>query len=302
MKKIYRYIKFHFRTAAKNLTRHFGLAMSAAFSVTITLILISVFMLLTSNLDSITNHIEDQVTIRANIDNVLTKNEKTKLTKTIEQMDNVRDINLLTGEEELQAYKQEYAKESNLFEMYEGKTNPIQDTFTISLKDTKKTKETASSIEKLKGITSVNYGGSLTDNMIATFKTVKNGSAVFIGFLVLVAIFLISNKIKMSIYTRKAEIAIMRNVGASNWCVKFPMMLEGIVIGMIGSILPIIITIFGYRYFYGLMQEVMVSNMFQLQSVFPLTLDIAMLLLGTGMLVGLMGSFFSTTRYLKWKR
>lgn len=154
----------------------------------------------------------------------------------------------------------------------------------------------------MKGIVSAEYGGESTSGMIATFEKIREGGMLFIIFLVIIAVFLISNKIKMSIYTRKQEIAIMRFVGASNWAIKFPMMLEGIFIGLLGSLVPVLLTIFGYQYIHNALGGTFMSNMFVLQKVFPLTLEISEVLVLIGMLVGLVGSFFSTTRYLHWKR
>ena len=106
----------------------------------------------------------------------------------------------------------------------------------------------------------------------------------------------------MSIYTRKSEIAIMRFVGAGNWNIRFPMMLEGMIIGLIGAVIPIVLTIVIYQWIYDLGNGIMLSSMFTLQPVYPLTLHISILLAGIGILVGLIGSFFSTSRYLRWKR
>lgn len=302
MRKLYRYIKFHIKTACKNISRNFGLAMSAAFSVTITLLLIAVFLLLTSNLSNITYHIEDQVTIRATIDNIVDKKDKTKLEQQIKALDNVASVHLSTGDAELAAYKKEYESDESLFSMYEGKTNPILDAFIIEVKDGRLIKETNADVAGLKGIVKATYGGAETDAMIQTFTSVRTGSFIFIAFLTLVAMFLIANKIKMSIYTRKSEIAIMRFVGASNWCIRFPMMLEGILIGLMGSILPALGAIFGYQYVYTMLDGMMMSDMFALQPVYPLSMQVAGILLLIGMGVGLLGSFFSTSRYLRWKR
>ena len=131
MKKLYRYFKFQLKMTGKNLARHFGLAMSAAFSVTITLVLISSFLLLTSNLSNFGENIQGQVTIRASIDPIVKQEEEAALQEKIEKMDNVKSVQLSTGDEELEAYKKEYADESSLFDMYEGETNPIRDTFVM---------------------------------------------------------------------------------------------------------------------------------------------------------------------------
>ena len=240
----------------KNIVRHFGLTFSASVAVSITLILISVFMLLTNNLNSFTKHIEQQVTIRASIDTIVKDKQKQQLLHAIEQLNTVKHVTLSTGKEELENYKAEFQDDSTMFDMYEGKANPIRDTFLIEVKNGKDIQKTADKIENM----------------------------------------------KVSIYTRKQEIAIMRFVGASNWAIKFPMMLEGVFIGILGSLVPVLLTIFGYQYVYTILGGTFMSNMFVLQTVFPMTLEISGILILIGVLVGLVGSFFSTTRYLHWKR
>ena len=282
----------------KNIVRHFGLTFSASVAVSITLILISVFMLLTNNLNSFTKHIEQQVTIRASIDTIVKDKQKQQLLHAIEQLNTVKHVTLSTGKEELENYKAEFQDDSTMFDMYEGKANPIRDTFLIEVKNGKDIQKTADKIENMKGIVSAEYGGDSTSGMISTFEKIREGGMIFIIFLIVIAVFLISNKIKMSIYTRKQEIAIMRFVGASNWAIKFPMMLEGVFIGILGSLVPVLLTIFGYQYVYTILGGTFMSNMFVLQTVFPMTLEISGILI----LIGLVGSFFSTTRYLHWKR
>ena len=301
MKKLYRYIKFHLKMTYKNIVRHFGLTFSASVAVAITLILISVFMLLTSNLNSFTKHIEEQVTIRASIDTIVKDKQKQQL-HAIEQMDTVKHVTLSTGKEELENYKAEFQEDSSMFDMYEGKATPIRDTFLIEVKNGKDIQKTADLIKEMKGIVSAEYGGDSTSSMISTFEKIREGGMLFIVFLIVIAVFLISNKIKMSIYTRKQEIAIMRFVGASNWAIKFPMMLEGVFIGLLGSLVPVLLTIFGYQYVFDTLGGTFMSNMFVLQKVYPMTLEISGVLILIGVLVGLVGSFFSTTRYLHWKR
>ncbi len=94
----------------------------------------------------------------------------------------------------------------------------------------------------------------------------------------------------------------MRNVGATNWFIKTPFMIEGMFIGLIGSIMPMMLTYFGYRYLYHSMGGKFFTNMFALQSVNSLALSICGALLLFGVIVGMIGSFLSVTKYLKWKR
>lgn len=302
MKKIYRHIKFYIKQAMKSLRRHFGMTFSAATAISITLILISIFSLISANLANFTFNIEDQLTIRVSIDKLVTQEQRETLQQTITTLSGVKSVTYHSGDEELEAYKKEYQNDTNLFSMYEGTTSPIRDTFIVEANDATKLTAIHEEIMKLSGIVEAGYGGEATTQMLDAFEKIRDGSLVFIIFLVLVAAFLIGNKIKMSIFTRREEIAVMRNVGASNWFIKAPMMLEGICIGFLGAVLPIALTMVGYYYFYKTMQGIMLSNMFTLEQAFPLTLEISILLLAVGVFVGLTGSFVSTTKNLRWKR
>lgn len=302
MKKLYRYIKFYLKTAFRNILRHLGMTFSAAFAVSITLILISAFMLLNSNIGNVTYTIEDELTIRASVDTIIKGDQLETLKHEIEQVEGVSKVIYSSGSEELEAYRNEYSDENNLFSMYDGVTSPVRDAFIIEMQDGKVVERAASTIRKMNGIVSAEYGGSSTDELLSGMEMIRSGSLIFIIFLLLIAMFLIANKIKMSILTRREEIAIMRFVGTSNFSVKLPMMLEGMFIGFLGAVLPMLLTVFGYQQLYEAMHGVLLSDMLKLQPVFPLTMQISLFLMGLGMLVGLFGGFVSTTRYLRWKR
>jgi cell division transport system permease protein len=113
---------------------------------------------------------------------------------------------------------------------------------------------------------------------------------------------LISNTIKLSISSRIKEIAIMRTVGAKNGFIRMPFVIEGILIGLMGSILPILVATVGYIYLYEALGGVFLAQMFVLQSPYPLVYYTAGILAGIAVVVGLIGSFVSVTRYLRWQR
>ena len=92
------------------------------------------------------------------------------------------------------------------------------------------------------------YGGSSTNKLVDILESVRNGGAIFVVALIIVALFMIANTIKITITSRSTEISIMRMVGASNWYIRIPFMLEGIFIGLIGSIVPLLILVYGYKF------------------------------------------------------
>lgn len=199
----------------------------------------------------------------------------------------------------MELYIEEQGEE---FAMFRGEENPLTGAFFITVKKADQIASITKQVQQVAGIRQAVYGGTSVSDMINMLNTVRFGGMIFIVLLALLALFLISNSIKMTIYARNREISIMRNVGATNGYIKVPFMLEGMIIGFIGSLIPCLITYFGYRYLFDVMGGQIFSNMFSLQPVMPFTLEICVILIVAGMLVGLFGSFFSTTKYLHWKR
>ena len=131
---------------------------------------------------------------------------------------------------------------------------------------------------------------------------VRFGVVILVVSLSALAIFLISNTIKLTIQARVKEIAIMRQVGATNGYIRAPFVIEGMIIGALGALIPIFVTIFGYIWIYQETGGFFLTRMFSLMPPHPTVLYIALILLGIGVFVGLIGSFMSVTKYLRWKR
>ena len=276
------------------------MSLSAASAVTITLVLLAVFLVLAGNISLFTSSIEEDLSIHAVLStDIKEEADIQSIEKEIQSIDGVKQVRYSTPEEELELYIEEQGEE---FAMFRGEENPLTGAFFITVKKADQIASITKQVQQVAGIRQAVYGGTSVSDMINMLNTVRFGGMIFIVLLALLALFLISNSIKMTIYARNREISIMRNVGATNGYIKVPFMLEGMIIGFIGSLIPCLITYFGYRYLFDVMGGQIFSNMFSLQPVMPFTLEICAILIVAGMLVGLFGSFFSTTKYLHWKR
>lgn len=288
------------KTAFLNIFRHIAMSISAMSAVTITLILFSSFLMIAGNVSLFTNTIEDDLRIHVVLDkNIDTKKEIDKVESELKKISGVSKAEFSDKDAELELYIKEKGEE---FEMYRGEDNPLTHAFFVSVKDADQIESINAKVEDIAGVRQSVYGGSSVSQLISILNAIRSGGLVFVVLLMALALFLISNSIKLTIYARNTEISIMRNVGAANWYIKVPFMIEGMMIGFFGAIIPCIFTYFGYEYLYGLLNGHLVSAVFNLQPVMPFTLQIGAILIGSGMLVGLIGSFFSTTRYLHWKR
>ena len=290
----------HVKTAFLSIFRHLAMSLSAASAVTITLVLLAVFLVLAGNISLFTSSIEEDLSIHAVLStDIKEEADIQSIEKEIQSIDGVKQVRYSTPEEELELYIEEQGEE---FAMFRGEENPLTGAFFITVKKADQIASITKQVEQVAGIRQAVYGGTSVSDIINMLNTVRFGGMIFIVLLALLALFLISNSIKMTIYARNREISIMRNVGATNGYIKVPFMLEGMIIGFIGSLIPCLITYFGYRYLFDVMGVQIFSNMFSLQPVMPFTLEICAILIVAGMLVGLFGSFFSTTKYLHWKR
>lgn len=290
----------HMRSAFLSIVRHMAMSLSAASAVTVTLILFSAFLLIAGNISLFTDNIESDLRIHVilnedSIDEADIENVKSS----IENVSGVHNVVFSDKDNELELMIKERGED---LAMYRGEKNPLSHAFFVSVNDADQIQAISNQIQELDHVDKVAFGGSSVSKMISILNSVRSGGLIFVVLLTALALFLISNTIKMTIYARNKEISIMRNVGAANWYIKVPFMFEGMIIGVLGSVIPCIITYFGYHYLYATMKGQIVTAAFAMQPVFPFIIWVCVSLIGFGVGVGLIGSFFSTTKYLRWRR
>ena len=300
MVKFFKSIPFHVKSAGKNLVRHFVMTLSASTAVTVTLILLSAFLMIVGNVSGFADHIEDEIRIHAVLrEDILSDEDIASAKSELEGIAGVKEAEFSSKENELRIWIME---KGDVFKMYEGENNPLHHAFFISINDPEQINVITDEIIALDIVDNAMYGGNSISQLISMLATVRGGIVIFVVLLGLLAVFLISNTIKMGIYARANEIAIMRNVGATNTFIKLPFMMEGMMLGIIGSLIPCLVTFFGYQYLYDMMGGQIFTNVFALQPIQPFVFRIMGILILSGVTVGLLGSFLSTTRYLHWKR
>ena len=178
-------------------------------------------------------------------------------------------------------------------------TNPLLDSIVVKVKDIKSLSYVASSIRNMDGVKSAKYGEDTVDKMILMFDVVSKVTIIIVLALILVTAFLISNTIKLTIFSRRNEIEIMRLVGASNFAIRQPFIIEGFILGVIGAIIPIIITVYGYILFYEHFDGYLFSHVIELIKPSNLVWFVSIILVIVGGVVGMFGSNRAVRKYLK---
>ncbi len=282
--------------------RHLAMSISSAIAVTITLIIISLFMIFSFNVQNFTKNIESSMEISVMVAYDSEDKEDT-IKQQIEAIDGVKTVTFSDKAQEFQYYIDSFEDEATkeAFEPFRD-DNPMHDAFYVEAESGDQITEIAKIIQNIDGVSEVNYGGQSTVSMVDTMSAIRKIGGFLVAGLTILAIFLIQNTIKLTISARKDEITIMRNVGATNSFIRSPFVIEGIIIGVLGAIIPVGLTIWGYTFLYKQTGGFIVSNMFKLVKPNPFIYYVGGILLGLGVVVGLIGSILSVNRYLRWKR
>ena len=294
----------HFKDGFLGVFRHFALSLSSISSVTVTLLLMSVFLFLNINLESITKNVEESVQIHVQIDREFEEEDVKVLEEKLSKVDKVISVEFSSREDELEYFIDlDNSDESeDLYGPYRGENNPFKDAFLITISDGAYIKQVTDDLKEIEGVFHASSGGDGTAKLMSTLEQIRNIGFVTVIILGFVAIFLISNTVRVTVQSREKEIGIMRTVGASNWYIRWPFIIEGVLIGLIGSIIPIVVSIVVYKYLILGSGGIILSSMFKLVPAEPLVYQISGILALIGMGVGAVGSSITVGRLLRWTR
>lgn len=299
--KLFRMIRFGIRDAFKSVGRNFSLSIASISCISITLLVVSLALIASFNVKSFSKDIKSDVTMVVFLNLGVTQDEVASFEKNLNNISNVSsdwESKNPTERKEMLAADGEFW--SSVAESIDNEAEIFHYSYLVKVKDITKMKETVSEIENMPVVDYVNYGETMVEKLITMFDIVEKIAFVIVIVLVIVTVFLIVNTIKLTIFSRKREISIMRVVGASNWTIKNPFVIEGFLIGLLGSLFPIIVTIYGYAAFYNSLDNgQLFSSLIKLIDPYPFVYIISLILAAIGVLVGMFGSGRAVRKYLK---
>lgn len=291
----------HLREGFKGTLRNGWMTFAAISAVTITLLLVGVFALVMFNVNEISENVENDVEIQVFVTRTAEEANVEKLGENLEQIPGVASVTFSSKEEELENFRNQLGEDASAYGTVE-KDNPLHDRYIVKATDPLNTETVASAVESLENVDKVTFGQDYIDKMFAFFNGIRIGGLVLIVGLTLMAMFLISNTIKMTIFSRRREIEIMRLVGAKNSFIRWPFFIEGLLLGVLGALIPIIVIHFGYDVAYSALQpslDQLNSDIFKLIDPSALTTQVSLVLLALGAFIGIWGSTTSLGRFLK---
>lgn len=287
----------HIKEGTKNLVRNKWLSVISLLSVMVTLFIVGVFTLLIMNVSFITENIEKDVEAVVYLEMGIEQNDIINLENEFSKINSIKEIKFIDKEKGLEDLINSLGEYGVAFESVKN-DNPLNDTFVLKPNKPEDIDKISKEIENLPGIERVDYGKNVVDVLFSITNTVRNiGFALILG-LIVTALLLISNTIKTSIDVRKNEIKIMRLVGTSNGFIRSPFIVEGLLIGLIGAVVPLTVIFIGYNYILSSYNKLLSVDFMTIMSVSEVLPIVVIIVLGMSLLIGGIGSLISIRKHL----
>ncbi|MTI80535.1 MAG: ABC transporter permease [Firmicutes bacterium] len=283
------------REALIGLLRNGWMTLASVSIVAVSLIILGGSVLLVMNADYLAERLESKLEISVFLQEDLEYNQVKEVGNEISATTGVAELKYVSRETALQEMKQSFGSRGEILENLEE--NPFPDAYRIKAEKADQVVPLAKSFEQLEGVETVRYGKGVVEKLLSITHWLRLSSMTLLGILGVAAIFLIATSIRMSVFARRREIAIMKMLGATNWYIRMPFLLEGLIMGVLGSLLAIAVVNLSYA---ALVNKLGTSLSFiTLVTGQQVLTNILVVLLGLGLFIGVFGSLISIHRFLK---
>lgn len=281
-------------SAGKSMLRNSWMTLASIGTVAVSLLVLGVFLLVAVNVNTIAAQVESQVELTAYIDDS-SPNERQVLEAQITAISGVTTVTFVSRETAWKRLLEWYGDDRGFLEGWEEE-NPLRESYEIRSDSSFKVAEIAESVSGLSGVQEVLYGREIVDKLLAITRMIRIVGIILMAGLALAAMFIIANTIRITVFARRREIAIMRFVGATDWFIRWPFIIEGLALGVVGAVFAASVLAWGY--YLAVRSLVTVMPFWPLVPPWPLLQHLGLLLLALGAVIGVCGSGVSLRRYL----
>ena len=299
-------VSYFVRESIQNFRRNWVMTLGAVITIYLSLLLVGVFLVTGVLVNSVVKSVEDKVTIQIFLKDGAATADVNALQQKLLGNTLVRGVEYTSKDKALQQFKIDMKQSPEIIDQLEG--NPLPASLDVTLKDPRTVEQMVGNIKADALFVkvadrpdnpeeSLKYGQQVVKKLFAFTRVIRTLEIAFVAMLALVSLIFINNTIRLAIYARRKEIGIMRLVGASNWFIRTPFLLEGVLQSLIGATLAILSLV-------GLQAAIM-PRLGEALPFLPVSMNsgstaqIALTLVVAGVFIGLLGSGFALRRYLK---
>ncbi len=293
----FRTMEYFIREVFISLRRNNWMSFASIGTVAVSLFVLGVFLTLVLNMNRMAGMLESQVQIAVYLEDHLDRDDKEDLEERIQGLSGIQSVVYVDKDEALERFKERLGDQKYLLDAMEEGKNPLPDAFEVTVRLPELVQTAAASIQEMKGVSEAKYGQDVVEHLFDITRLVRIFGLLLMVLLAGATIFIISNTIRLTVFARRKEIAIMKYVGATDWFIRWPFMLEGIVLGCIGGLIAAV----ALRSFYAAMASKIYNTLtfFPLMPQYPFMDYVGLGILFSGMVIGAIGSTISLKRFLK---
>ncbi len=271
-------------------------SLAAMLVIAACLMITGIFSLVAYNIDLQVRELEGKSEIVIYIDESVSRLDAQELGKKIRAIDNIKTADFVTKEQLLEDWLDDLGEDAQMFEELRS-DNPLRDSYQITMKDASRHGETVEALEDLDGVASSSSAQEVSDRLIQIRRVINLISVTLVALLGAVSVFIIANTVKLAMFARKEEIAVMKMVGATNHFIRAPFVVEGMFLGLCAGLLAFGVQWGVYAYVTAqLAQGTAILTMVEFSTVWKPVLG---MMTGAGLLLGVGGSFITIRRFLK---
>lgn len=288
--------EYFVREVFLSLKRNNWMSLASIGTVAVSLFIFGMFMMLVMNMNKMAESLESQVQINVYLEEKVDREDARAIEKDLKALAGVEKVTFVTKDQAMEKFKERLGDQSSLLDALDD-TNPLPDSFEVMISQPEQVKDTAGKIEKISGVETAKYGQDVMEHLFEMTRLIRIFGFSLMVVLALATLFIISNTIRLTVFARRKEIAIMKYVGATDWFIRWPFVLEGMVLGLLGGVIAAVILRFAYTAVTEKVYDTLAF--FPLIPVEPFLNYITMAVLVMGMMVGAVGSAVSLKRFLK---
>ncbi len=291
-----RTIEYFLQEVWRSLRRNNWMTFASVGTVAVSLFVLGVFLILVMNMNRMAGMLESQVQISVYLQDGLKEGRREMLQDEIEHMQGIESVKFVDRDEAKTRLAERLGDQQYLLDAL-GDKNPLPDAFEVTVKQPDMVETAAKSISQFEGVEEAKYGQDVVEHLFDITRLMRVFGLLLMVLLAGATLFIISNTIRLTVFARRKEIAIMKYVGATDWFIRWPFLLEGIVMGCLGGLLAAL----ALRSFYGAMTAKIYDTLafFPLLPQYPFMNYVTIGILLAGMFIGAVGSGVSLKRFLK---
>ena len=291
-----RTLEYFVKEAAISLKRNNLMSFASITTVAISLVILGLFLIMVMNLNNMAAHLESQVQINVYLEDNLSEAERYEIGNNIKKIKGVGEITFVTKHEAIERFRERLGEQKYLLDALDD-ANPLPYSYEVKLTLPEQVKSAAAEIAEYPGVKTAKFGQEAIEQLFKLTHMIRVFGVVLILFLVFATLFIISNTIRLTVFARRKEIGIMKYVGATDWFIRWPFIMEGMALGFGGALIATLVLRTSYS---AITNQIYQSFMFlPLIPQYPFLTNLTILLIVLGMIIGALGSAISLKKFMK---